>query len=576
MSVSHVFFFFFFGRMEAPNDATLNLEAKLAELEGDIKRVEQEIIEVGRQLKPLEEKPLKERDQDEKDEIRQLRKKEELLRKEKEQLRDEKNKLLENTVRTDNVVLKKLEELSLKVDATSQKVDATSQKVDALRKPEVSESPAQVGKNILNIFVPNVACSVTYGSDAVFSEAESISLKSLKPESELVRFLMPKLALLIPPESMQQLVNSEKYGWVETGGDQTFFRKPDLFLVASCFWAQKGSSYDAGACGVLASWKLRDSVSVLLEAKLSAVNEVIGQLVQGMQFLCLNDGGMPLERYGVALLRDEFYVIQFAGPSVVEIEKCGWSEAGGLGLLRKALSHTTFWSQAVSSVCRNLNLTAVSNGTAFLGMGAFGRVFKCYDANNSVVALKVVICEEASLLTLGREYLSLQSACKDVSDCVIQVHQQTVPTRVAGFWFSGYSMELGELVQDFSSPKVRREIFQRLCNLHCHGWCHGDPRTANIVKVGRAFKWVDFRDACQFGERDGKFMAEKDMQQLIRSIYARVQGVHSPDVKLPKPVMDHLTAYSSCFSVNGDRTRANDCLNSLFEECENVLKSRLN
>jgi tRNA A-37 threonylcarbamoyl transferase component Bud32 len=81
--------------MEAPNDATLALEAKLSELERDIKRVEQEITEVGKQLKPLEEKALNERGQDEKKEIKRLSKKEELLRKEKEQLREEKKQLRE-------------------------------------------------------------------------------------------------------------------------------------------------------------------------------------------------------------------------------------------------------------------------------------------------------------------------------------------------------------------------------------------------------------------------------------------------------------------------------------------------
>ena len=140
---------------------------------------------------------------------------------------------------------------------------------------------------------------------------------------------------------MQLLVNSEEYGWIETGADKKFFRKPDLFVAPSCFWAARNEeNYDGRVYGVLASWRLRDSVAVLLEAKLTNLNDVIGQLIRGMQFLCSGDGGISLQRYGIALLSKEFYVVQFAGANVVAIEKCGWSESGGFALLKKALSHT--------------------------------------------------------------------------------------------------------------------------------------------------------------------------------------------------------------------------------------------
>ena len=91
--VSFLTGFFFFGRMEQPVDAMSALEARLLKLEGEIERVEDEIADVVRQLKPLEKKPLKERDQDEKEEIARLSKEKEQLRKEKEQLRKEKEQL---------------------------------------------------------------------------------------------------------------------------------------------------------------------------------------------------------------------------------------------------------------------------------------------------------------------------------------------------------------------------------------------------------------------------------------------------------------------------------------------------
>ena len=71
-------------------------------MEGAIERVEEELKRVGEKLFPLEEKPLQQRDDDEKAEItqlrkekEQLRKKEEQLRKKEEQLRKEKEQLRE-------------------------------------------------------------------------------------------------------------------------------------------------------------------------------------------------------------------------------------------------------------------------------------------------------------------------------------------------------------------------------------------------------------------------------------------------------------------------------------------------
>jgi hypothetical protein len=53
------------------------------------------------------------------------------------------------------------------------------------------------------------------GAGAAFlTNEEAVVLRGLKPESELVKWLTPKLEMLLPAGSVQTLVNSEKYAWI--------------------------------------------------------------------------------------------------------------------------------------------------------------------------------------------------------------------------------------------------------------------------------------------------------------------------------------------------------------------------
>jgi hypothetical protein len=118
--------------MEQPVDAMLALEARLLKLEGEIERIEEDIAEVVSQLKPLEKKSLKERDQEEKDEIARLSKKEEQLRKEKEQLRKEKEQLREK---------EKL--LLLRANAEDKDADLPAVSAPSLAKPSIIDKKCQ-------------------------------------------------------------------------------------------------------------------------------------------------------------------------------------------------------------------------------------------------------------------------------------------------------------------------------------------------------------------------------------------------------------------------------------------------
>ena len=444
-----------------------------------------------------------------------------------------------------------------------------SSKVDALKTTELSFSESQIGAHTLAAHVP-IDVSENAGAGAsVLTDEEARHLQTLKLEKELVQYLTPKLVALIPTECSQVLVNSETHAWIETGLEKQFFRKPDLFLVLSSFWASSGGEERRTDEGVLASWKLRDGVAVLMEAKLDRKNEVIGQIVAGMQHMCKNEG-YTWKRFGIALMSKEFYVLEFCGDRVYRIEKCAWNGKGGKEILRKALSHTTFWSTAATKICDSLGLVLVGDGTGFLGMGAFGRVVKCMRRKDQkMVALKMVLGEGKDTQQLECEYSDLLRA-RTVCDYVIEVADIAEIGQIEGLFFCGYTMELGEDVE-FFSPKVRCACLEALMQIHLSGWCHGDARAANVVKMKRGYKFIDFLLAYSFSGRDGSHSAARDVSQFIKSLYARVQRVSSPDVKLPTGIAKLIEEYAKCFGASIDSGNAERIMSSIIKECEEKL-----
>lgn len=113
---------------------------------------------------------------------------------------------------------------------------------------------------ILKSFPPIDVCCFADAGPSMMTEEDAGKLKSMN-ETKLIECLTPKLVACIPKTSMQVLVNSEKYAWIETGIDRSFFRKPDLFVVLSSFWAARGRKERKNDEGALAS---REKIVTLL------------------------------------------------------------------------------------------------------------------------------------------------------------------------------------------------------------------------------------------------------------------------------------------------------------------------
>jgi hypothetical protein len=440
-----------------------------------------------------------------------------------------------------------------------------SLKVDALKTTELSISDAQIGDNTLKACKPEEMSGNRYDGPSMLTDDEALVLKGLKPENELVKYLAPKLRALVPEDSCQVLVNSEKHAWIETGLEPKFFRKPDMFVVLSSFWSVRGGEERKSDEGVLSEWKLRDGVAVLLEAKLAAKNEVIGQLVNGMRLLHSNEK-FPWKRFGVALMSKEFFVLEFCGDKVYKIERCGWAEKGGLELLKKALSHGTFWSFVSARLCAGLGVKLVGDGKGFLGMGAFGRVVRCErTTDGKLLALKMVMGNEQDVKRLEAEFSSLWHAGEVCEDHVIKVKEIASSGEVGeGMFFCGYTMELGEEV-DFGSLKVRGACLEALMQIHVSGWCHGDARAANVVKVKLDYKFVDFLLANHFIGQNGRKCVARDVTEFTKSLSGRVQKVSSSEAKLPRRLPQLIDEYAACFeNAVIDKEGAKKCMKEII------------
>jgi tRNA A-37 threonylcarbamoyl transferase component Bud32 len=212
----------------------------------------------------------------------------------------------------------------------------------------------------------------------------------------------------------------------------------------------------------------------------------------------------------------------------------------------------------------------VGKGRGFLGAGGFGRVIRCHVLDEEK-ALKMVVGEQHVVVAAMREFEAMQNAKGDCPDCVIQVFNCTSVIQLKGsVYMGGYTMALGEHVNVTSSKSkgVRKDVFKALQQLHNSGWCHGDARVANVVKVGSNYQWIDFMTAVRDTRKE---QVEQDVLKLIRSIYARVQDISSPDVKLPTPVIKAVEAYSNQFQgADGD-----GLMSGVVDLCEEYLQKHL-
>ena len=170
------------------------------------------------------------------------------------------------------------------------------------------------------------------------------------------------------------------------------------------------------------------------------------------------------------------------------------------------------------------------------------------------LALKMVECsnaDEEAPCYLEYDRLKKAHACGanvirvlDGSWCIAREQDESR-------WAVGYLMQRGtslEVESVRSQPRIRLQALQAMEQLHAKGWYHGDARVANLVLVERRdMVWVDFLGAHPIDpalKESYAYCRRTDMTKLVTSAYARVRGTQSPNMKLPRSVMNAITAYA--------------------------------
>lgn len=99
---------------------------------------------------------------------------------------------------------------------------------------------------------------------------------------------------------------------------------------------------------------------------------------------------------GIAFDQSELWLVNMSGPLCTSMTKCKWRTPGSVDALKQFLKtyEKNPWTILLDAACQNFEVEVVV-GKAFLGLGAFGRVFRVKETNgeNREMALKVVLAE---------------------------------------------------------------------------------------------------------------------------------------------------------------------------------------
>jgi len=332
------------------------------------------------------------------------------------------------------------------------------------------------------------------------------------------------------------LVNSELIGWVRTEAEiSDFFQKPDLFVcdpvayvagarpritdkssVSSKYAASlRTDAFLFGSC----AWPLRDAVLCLLEAKVKIeLHEALGEVFSKAQNLLR---GTTMASLKCCLFDMEtMYLLVFTSTGLLSSQRFPLTALGSFQVVADFILSPAavepVWLRTMRQLCAAFDVVPVA-GSAFLGSGAHGKVFRVQSPSSSSAAsaslvepphfaLKVV--DRRHQDSLDAEHLKLQRL---ITTHAAAAHG-VVPTFVSPTVRhtadpSGVPLGSGLLLQPVGEwvwserpsncQAVLFEVLGALVQLHQLGVVHGDARLENLVRVdGGRLVWIDFRE-CQ-------------------------------------------------------------------------------
>ncbi|GMF11956.1 unnamed protein product [Phytophthora lilii] len=211
-----------------------------------------------------------------------------------------------------------------------------------------------------------------------------------------------------------------------------------------------------------------------------------------------------------SLQRTTFWLINSINGVVVRVITATWIMEGSKALFRDFITkNLSPWVTRLTAACSALNVEVVE-GDAFLGRGAFGRVFKVKRKGQDGDALALKIVETSSVGRLFQE----EDALVHAQHTGLAIRPVGTATEIS----DGAAMLLSPVREPISYPTTSEEaraLFGMLWQLHSVDVAHGDPRVLNVfVKNGQRL-WIDLVES----RGASPILMQNDAKILTQSIF---------------------------------------------------------
>ncbi|KAE9106895.1 hypothetical protein PF010_g12462 [Phytophthora fragariae] len=343
--------------------------------------------------------------------------------------------------------------------------------------------------------------------EAFWSEETQMLADAITDEAVFNAFVTPYFNAILDVYGLV-LVNSAKCGWLSESTPVTKNADitPNGFATHRGMYRGKPEPKDrvqrpSGFRFGVAEEDLFDCL-ILFESKIKIDNSGIGQVVRYLENLCPKESAS-------AILFDcrSFWLIRSERAVFTEIQRARWTTKGSKSLFENFIhGNISHLAARLSLACLHWHVN-VAEGDAFLGRGAYGRVFKVTGRGGEDFALKIV--EKCSVGRLYREEKALATAQR--TGLTISPVRKLFETP------EGAALLLSPVGKPLPQPMERQQVldlFELLWQLHAKGLVHGDPRVSNVILVGEKPLWIDLVEALEVSPH----LREIDVEILTRSI----------------------------------------------------------
>lgn len=341
--------------------------------------------------------------------------------------------------------------------------------------------------------------------DAFWSEMIQKEADAISDEAAFIAFITPFFDDILATCDMV-FINSERYPWLPQSpitSKKHFNLKPDGFATHRGMYLRKGAPIDSvsRANNFRFGKAVRElfDCAILFECKVTiSPASSLGQMVRYMQNLPTSCAVLFDQRH--------FWLIESDHRVVTKIVKAEWTKKGSKLLFRNFVdANKSPWIERLRDACYHSNVD-VSEGDAFLGSGAYGRVFKVV-RREEVFALKVVDTDN-----VDRLHQEL-NALKNAQDTRLTIRAAGECIEVP----NGAALLLSPVGSPLPRPTTFSEVsilFNLLWQLHEMDLVHGDPRVPNVIFYRGKPLWIDLVAARQASP----LMRALDASILTRSI----------------------------------------------------------